>query len=470
LFPAARTDHGDGFPGAVPAPRRSEPPSDGEPGTRQDGGDGDVDEFALDPEEEEDFPDPADGQSASGAQDRDAYRLPDPPDLSDDEPNPESPEEEEEEIAEPLVPDEVIADQLKEPDIEIVAPNLPKQAALTPKGVREAPPPARIAQDLVIAATVPRVGEDTPQAVKSALKALAGGDWSDPQFSLTREVLERSRIVLDWSWRMFHVHLFRAGHTGPPRTIQTFVCPHHGCGAYIKYDVTDGQIKVHRFQAIHDHPIQYTTCRGLSSLWPQERDDIREMVKQKKTPAQIHQTFHRVVAPGVLHDTVRDLLNVDKGREAQKLDQELKNWDDFETQMQRDKATGTCAGAYMFHKRLANTAACREVLIMDDTACSNHFGLPLFVVLGVDEHDRKQVVAFAYLFDRTADTFEQFLKWLKLRLGGDENPTLTPRAIVTDRHEGQHKAISTVFRANTSQQIFARRSKPSTRSSVSFGR
>jgi hypothetical protein len=76
---------------------------------------------------------------------------------------------------------------------------------------------------------------------------------------------------------------------------------------------------------------------------------------------------------------------------------------------------------------------------MDDTACTNHFNLPLVVIIGVDENGRNQVVAFAFLFDRCAERFTDFLQWLFERMES------TPLAFVVDRHEGQAKAIRTVF-------------------------
>jgi hypothetical protein len=62
---------------------------------------------------------------------------------------------------------------------------------------------------------------------------------------------------------------------------------------------------------------------------------------------------------------------------------------------------------------LAGTTACTDVLVIDDTACTKHFGFPLVVIIGADEHGRNQGVAFVILFDRCTERFEDFLKWPK---------------------------------------------------------
>jgi transposase-like protein len=81
---------------------------------------------------------------------------------------------------------------------------------------------------------------------------------------------------------------------------------------------------------------------------------------------------------------------------------------------------------------------------MDDTACTNHFGLPLFLVVGISEHEHNQVIASVFLFNRTADEFKDFLDWVKPRLRhGDE--AISPIAVIVDRHEGQYEAIREVF-------------------------
>jgi hypothetical protein len=73
----------------------------------------------------------------------------------------------------------------------------------------------------------------------------------------------------------------------------------------------------------------------------------------------------------------------------------------------------------MFFKPVQDTQAAMGVLVMDDTACTNHFGLPLFLVVGINEHGRNQIIASAFLFNRTSDQFKEFLKWVQERLRPD---------------------------------------------------
>jgi hypothetical protein len=85
---------------------------------------------------------------------------------------------------------------------------------------------------------------------------------------------------------------------------------------------------------------------------------------------------------------------------------------------------------------------------MDDTACTNRYGFPILVILGIDEYKLRQLVAFALIRDRTMASFASFLAWVKqyLRVGGaDSDSEPTPRAFVVDRHDGQLAALRQVF-------------------------
>jgi hypothetical protein len=85
---------------------------------------------------------------------------------------------------------------------------------------------------------------------------------------------------------------------------------------------------------------------------------------------------------------------------------------------------------------------------MDDTSCTNQYGFPILVVLGIDEYKVSQLLGFALIRDRTTSTFVPFLRWVKqyLREGEanmDSDPT--PKAFVVDRHDSQLAAVREVF-------------------------
>jgi hypothetical protein len=104
------------------------------------------------------------------------------------------------------------------------------------------------------------------------------------------------------------------------------------------------------------------------------------------------------------------------------------------------------AGFYAANTAFNDRVLFRRTLIMDDTACTTHFKLPLFAVIGIDENGRNQLIGFAFLIGQTAEEFGNYLKWLQ-QIMSVPDPLIPafPRAIIVDRHEGQFKAIRETF-------------------------
>jgi hypothetical protein len=80
---------------------------------------------------------------------------------------------------------------------------------------------------------------------------------------------------------------------------------------------------------------------------------------------------------------------------------------------------------------------------MDDTSCTNRYGFPILVILGIDEYKVSQLIAFALIRDRTKEQIVDFLRWVRRHLSHvDEGvPEQTHRAFVVDRHESQLVAL-----------------------------
>jgi hypothetical protein len=82
---------------------------------------------------------------------------------------------------------------------------------------------------------------------------------------------------------------------------------------------------------------------------------------------------------------------------------------------------------------------------MDDTSCTNHFDLFVFVVIGIDEHGHNQLLGFAFIKNQTSIQFANYLRWLQQMLTNEGQRLISPKAIVVDRHEGQFKGIREIF-------------------------
>jgi hypothetical protein len=90
---------------------------------------------------------------------------------------------------------------------------------------------------------------------------------------------------------------------------------------------------------------------------------------------------------------------------------------------------------------------CQETVIMDNTSWTNCYWLPRLVIPAIEENVISQLVAFAFLRDRTTESFSQLLTWMRDHVADREiGPGhLVPGAIVVDRRDGQYATIQDVF-------------------------
>jgi hypothetical protein len=287
------------------------------------------------------------------------------------------------------------------------------------------------------------VDRDTPDNVSKQLLALRGVTFTDVQ-SLTRDVRTRSSYSPPQLLGLFGLSMFRADETGAARSVQTYVCTREGCPAHIRYHTADGVIKPHEWQWEHNHDVNDVELRSIQELSAEQRKHIDDLTSMNMTAGQIRIQMGLVVAPQVLYDARRSQLRFFRRDQAERLVEEIEKWDDMTVKVNKDPS-GRLKALYCFHTVFEGKEICRQVLILDDTACTNFFGLPLLVVLGVDEYNLSQLIGFALMPDRTVEAFVAFLDWLKPWLGppGPEHPV--PLAFLSDRHGSQLAGLRRVF-------------------------
>jgi hypothetical protein len=187
---------------------------------------------------------------------------------------------------------------------------------------------------------------------------------------------------------------------------------------------------------LHSHLIESTSFRALNSLSHEDREQIKTLAGQGMSSAAIHNAMNFIIAPSVLQDIIHPVRRGIVSQEATELAQMANQWEHFTTLLVTDP-DHNFGGFYAANITLGETSIFRETLIMDDTACTNHFDLAVFAVIGIDEHGRNQLLGVGILMKRTAGQFANFLRWLQTtRTPPGERP-LQPKAIVVDRLAGQ---------------------------------
>jgi hypothetical protein len=143
----------------------------------------------------------------------------------------------------------------------------------------------------------------------------------------------------------------------------------------------------------------------------------------------IHEMAANGAAAGVIRARLGAAIQLDKlynemrkarktiPSEVDELMQELKNWTGWEIRTnwnaQPNQAEGSLAEMFSVHRRIAGFPFSQQVVIMDDAFCTNHFNIPVVAVIIPNCNVRNQPLGFGYLFDRSQESFEHFLTFLK---------------------------------------------------------
>jgi hypothetical protein len=312
---------------------------------------------------------------------------------------------------------------------------------------------------------------DTPQKIEDQLRELANEALPNLA-ALTQEVQNRSFFTPanpKAGCRGFP--LFHVGHTGVDRQYQEYVCREPHCPAYVKYEFAKPQAKLSAACFRHSHDVEMTSHKGANSLRPIERQQIRDMTAEQCTSEHVQRKLGLALDAEVLYDARRPVLVKLTRNQAQKLIEQIKQWDEWEVTVRREDTT--FAGCYGFRITFKNTELVRQTLVMDDTACTNYFEFPLVLIVASDEHNKTQLVAWAFIMDRTKFSFADFLRWLKPMIdpnaaspAPDSEPASEPSAepasepsaepapdagppvplaFAVDRHLGQLAALREVY-------------------------
>ena len=94
--------------------------------------------------------------------------------------------------------------------------------------------------------------------------------------------------------------------------------------------------------------------------------------------------------------------------------------------------------SYSFNIAVMDTNYSTDVCILDDTMCTNFYGLPLEVIIVEDENGKNQLLTFALMENKCKPSFIQYFKNLRSLIG-------PIRVFVTDHNQTQISALEEVF-------------------------
>ena len=92
---------------------------------------------------------------------------------------------------------------------------------------------------------------------------------------------------------------------------------------------------------------------------------------------------------------------------------------------------------YSYHMPVIESKYSSDVIIIDDTSCTNYYYLPLVALIAVHENSKNQVISFAIINNRTKESFIHYFTELKQKIQ-------RVNAFVTDRNIAQIEALKAV--------------------------
>jgi hypothetical protein len=139
---------------------------------------------------------------------------------------------------------------------------------------------------------------------------------------------------------------------------------------------------------MHNHDLSIIKVSGANDIDNETRMEIQHLTELGFNAGQVRLRLGLTVSPHVPYNIRRDQLRQYRTSQANKLQQEISKSSDFETCLPRDGQH--FAGCDFFHTIFSGTPVLHETLIMDDTSCTNRYGFPILVILGIDEYRLSQ--------------------------------------------------------------------------------
>lgn len=100
---------------------------------------------------------------------------------------------------------------------------------------------------------------------------------------------------------------------------------------------------------------------------------------------------------------------------------------------------GSFACATFINKEVAISNYSSDTYVIDDTAKTNLYDLPVEVIIVIDEENKSQILSFSFLQDRTSIAYKYYFETVKQFTKNE------PRTIVSDRSMAQLSACEEVF-------------------------
>jgi hypothetical protein len=237
--------------------------------------------------------------------------------------------------------------------------------------------------------------------------------------------------------------LFIPYETGPKHLTQVYKCycyRRYNCSAFISFSYQSNNIFLCAEEHTHTHSISESLGKRTPTaayLTEDVVEKVREYTELGMSAGAIRIKLQLKLSAKRLYEIRRPILKSFQENQAIDLKNEVDTWNGWRTQILTNKNIFHSFYAINLHQ--AHQKYATFINIMDDTAKTNYFHLPLFAIITIDDNKRSKLLAFAILNNKTAAEIKLFLQFL---LQVTKRP---PDFMIIDRYQSQIAAIEDVF-------------------------
>ena len=236
-----------------------------------------------------------------------------------------------------------------------------------------------------------------------------------------------------------HVSQFALVNGGRDRALFTFRCVYDDCPAFLDIRKFAGaeKLKWVIVGVAHSHDFSFPSRSPRNTFHASTIEQFSSLVSQNVTCGEIKMRFNVLCNKGVFQNAVRRARAAARSEQARSLRDAVRESNVWSSEIHLN-AENVFVEAFFANSVLVAKKLSVTFVYVDDTACSNTFGLPVISMLCRDSLNAIHAVAWGVLKNRTTEAFLRFFTFTAKFF-----PAIT--TFMCDRHHAQRKAISQVF-------------------------
>lgn len=281
----------------------------------------------------------------------------------------------------------------------------------------------------------------TPNNFINFLKNLIGKNINDITHNMSEYIIQES-IKFGIPYTCKDSKLNRDGFQ---KSYITFFCKFHtkkrtGCQSKFKIIIENKIVKDINFIEIkHNHSLDRIYIESkISLITNEDKKILREAVHKGLSTPSLRKLTNINLLPQQMYNVIRNEKKEYFSNEILNLQNYVKNIQNKFDVFWKFDNDNKFYNLIIINSIIKNCYYANDIVVIDDTMCTNNFDYPFFVFLVFDENNMAQILAISIISGKNEKSFEDILSSLKTFI-----PTI--RIFIMDRLKSQTNAVKKVY-------------------------